>query len=73
MRITRENRVKMLQNVGQYLIDHANDIVPEDFGRGAARQVFTVDFSTEISIPAVSVNTEYIATETLSGVEWSPQ
>lgn len=71
MRIDRKNRVKMLQNVGKYLIDYANDIVPEDFAKYPCRQTITVDFDVDISIPAVTVNTEYKATETLCGVNWS--
>ena len=71
MRIDRENRVKMLKNVGQYLIDHAEDIVPEEFAKHTCRQTIMVDFDVDISIPAVTVNTEYKAAETLCGVKWS--
>ena len=28
MYIDRENRVKVIQNIGQYLIDHANEFIP---------------------------------------------
>ena len=71
MRIDRENRVKVLQNLGQYLIDHADELVPEDINRRACKQTFTIEMDVEVEIPRVEVNTEYIASETLVGVDWS--
>lgn len=72
MYITRENRVKVLQNIGQYLIDHADELVPEDANKQACKQTFTFEMDAEIEIPRVEVKTEYIAVETLKGVNWSP-
>jgi hypothetical protein len=66
----RRNRVKALKNIGQYLIDHADELVPEDINGRACKQTFTIVMYVEREIPRVEVNTEYIASETLIGVDW---
>jgi hypothetical protein len=71
MTINRENRVKALKNIGQYLIDHADELVPEDINGRACKQTFTIVMDVELEIPRVEVNTEYKALETLKGVDWS--
>lgn len=71
MYIDRENRVKVLQNIGQYLIDHADELVPADANKRACRQTFSFVMDVEVEVPRVAVNTEYIAVETLKGVHWS--
>lgn len=71
MIINRENRVKALKNLGQYLIDHADELVPEDINGRACKQTFTFVMDVELEIPRVEVNTEYKAVETLIGVDWS--
>ena len=71
MIINRENRVKVLKNLGQYLMDNADDLVPEDINKRACKQTFTIVMDVEVEIPRVEVNTEYIASETLIGVDWS--
>ena len=71
MTINRENRVKALKNIGQYLIDHADELVPEDINVRACKQTFTIVMDVELEIPRVEVNTEYKALETLKDVDWS--
>lgn len=73
MRIDRENRVTILQNFGNYLISHADEIVPKDIDARACKQTFTFEVNTEIEIPKIEVKTEYVAVETLYGVNWSPK
>jgi hypothetical protein len=45
--------------------------VPEDINRRACKQTFIVEMDVEVEMPRVEVNTEYIASETLVGVDWS--
>ena len=73
MRIDRENRVKVLQNIGNYLISHADEIVPQDVGPKACKQTFTFVMDVETEVPVIGVQTEYVAVETLYGIDWSPK
>ena len=69
MQITRENRVKMLQNIGQYLIDNADNLIPNE-KPSPTDQTFLIELSVELEIPHITVTSRYNAHETLKGVEW---
>ena len=70
MMMDRENRVKLIKNIGQYLIDHAEQILPDEEAGRASRQILTVDLNAEEAIPLIAVETEYKATQVLNGVKW---
>ena len=70
MYITRENRVKLLQNIGQYLIDHADALVPQD-EPSPTKQTMIVAMDAHDGIPGITFYSQYNAKETLKGVEWS--
>ena len=70
MMMDRENRVKLIKNIGQYLIDHAEQILPDEEVGRASRQILTVDLSTEAETPLIAVETEYKAIQVLNGVRW---
>lgn len=70
MTMNRENRVKMLQNIGQYLIDNAENLIPNEKPY-PVKQTFTIELEVDLSIPVISVQTDYHAHETLHGVCWS--
>jgi len=67
--IDRENRIKLLKNVGQYIIDNAENIIPQK-GR-VKRQTITIDMHVEYEIPVVTVSSDYIVREAFSGVEFT--
>ena len=71
MRINRENRVKMLQNVGKYLMENADNLIPIENAGRAYKQIYTIELSVDLEVPRVEVSTEYIADEVLIGVDWS--
>ena len=70
MTMNRENRVKTLQNIGQYLIDNAENLIPNEKPY-PTKQTFTIELDVEFAIPRLSVETDYHAHETLNGVCWS--
>ena len=71
MQITRENRVKMLQNIGQYLIDNADNLIPNE-KPFPTDQTFLIELSVDLEMPHITVTTRYNAVEALKGVEWWP-
>ena len=68
MMIDRENRVKIVKNVGQYIIDNAKNIVPQD--GHAIHQKIVIDMNVEESIPTVMVFDKHIIKEALNGVKF---
>lgn len=71
MTMDRENRVKFIQNVGKYLIDHADEIVPEN-KLAIYRQSLFIDLSIDNEIPKMTITTDCLTTETLKDVKWNP-
>ena len=69
MMIDRENRVKIVKNVGQYIIDNAENIIPQD--GHVTRQKIVIDMAVEMEIPKVTVVDEYIVKEALHGVKFT--
>lgn len=69
MRINRENRVKMLKNMGQYIIDHADSLIPCEKPFPTDQNIL-IELSVELEIPHITVTSRYNAHETLKGVEW---
>ena len=71
MTISRENRVVLLKNVGQYLIDKAELLIPESDEKLRLRKhVITIEVGVEMDIPKIAIDAEYIVPEALSGVKW---
>ena len=69
--IDRENRVKILKNVGQCLIDEAENIIgPDNIARGPIRQEIRIVCDIDNEIPIIEVNTGYKLDKALSGVRW---
>lgn len=70
MTINRENRVKLLKNVGQYLIDHADTLVPTEEPY-PTKQNLIVSMDVKAKIPEITFYSQYNAAETLKGIDWS--
>ena len=68
MFIDRENRIKLLKNVGQYIIDNAEAIIPQD--GPLRRQMITIDMAVEYETPQIRVSNEYVVREALRGIRF---
>lgn len=72
MMMDRENRVKFLKNIGQYIVDNAETILPKE-GPHPTKQNMIVSMDAKDVIPRITFYSQYEPTETLHDVEWSPK
>ena len=71
LRIDRENRVKFLQNIGKYITDNAENLIPQEgHGSRASAQKIIISMNVDEPRPHVTVSSDYIPFETLFGVDW---
>ena len=61
----------MLQNMGQYIIDHADDFIPKEKPYPREQNI-VIELSVDFEIPHINVtlSSRYNAHETLKGVKW---
>ena len=71
MSMNRENRVKFLQNIGKYITDSAEALIPQE-GKGsrAYKQNIIISMDVEEPEPQITVYTQYKPLETLFGIDW---
>ena len=72
MRITRENRVKLLRNIGQYLIDHADNLFPLEEPYPTTQNII-ISMKPDEEVPQITFYSQYKARDTLKNIEWSPE
>lgn len=68
MTMDRENFVKLIQNAGKLISEHA-DVIVSDYQRLEAITI-TVNASVYNAIPSVEVNKTYVFPEAIKGVKF---
>ena len=70
MMMDRENRIKFLKNIGKYLIDNAENLVPQEKPY-PTKQNIIISMDVETVEPNVTFYSHYKPMETLLGIDWS--